>query len=127
MTGARAQHDDALPEIHSLVNGMRHEQLRVALLVPKLEQGVLQLLAQERIECGEWLVHEQQVDIEGDGARQGKTLLHATGKLTGISMREIREADEAQGLARLRLALLAVNAAHLEAKFGVGEHRLPGQ
>ena len=127
MTGTCAQHDDAPAEIHSLVDGVRHEQLRIAFLMPKLEQGVLQLLAQERVECGEWFVHEQQIDIERDGTRQGEPLLHAAGKLAGIGVREIRETDEVQGLARLRLASLAVNTAHLEAKLGVGEHRLPRQ
>ena len=44
-------------------------------------QLVLQMLADQRVERGERLVHQQDVGLGRKGARQADALLHAAGEL----------------------------------------------
>ena len=54
-----------------------HDRLVQPLL--QLEQVVLQLVADQGIQGGERLVHEQDVGVGGEGAGEADPLLHAAG------------------------------------------------
>ena len=56
------------------------------------EQFVLQLVADQRVERRERLVHEQDVGVGREGARETDALLHAAGKFMAELAGPLREA-----------------------------------
>ena len=56
----------------------------------QLQQLVLQLGADQRIERRERLVHQQDRRLGGEGARQADALLHAARKLMRVFLRPLR-------------------------------------
>ena len=56
---------------------MRDEADRLGRARPKLQKLLVQVIAHDLVQRTEWLVHEQDVGIEGQGAGNGRALLHA--------------------------------------------------
>ncbi len=56
----------------------------VLLLVPDLQKLVLQHLARLHVDRGERLVHQQDLRILREGARERGALLHAAGDLVRV-------------------------------------------
>ena len=79
--GARRHHDDAVGEQHRLVDRVRDEQHGLAGLHPQLFEIDAHLLARERIERAERLVHQQQRRIVDQRAHDRGALAHAAGEL----------------------------------------------
>src|ERR1041384_5117146 len=125
--GARLHDDHAVREIDRLVDTVRDKDNGVFRFGPDLQQLLLELLARLRVNRAERLVHEQDVGLLRQRARDADALLHTAGDLVRIIFLEAVEADELEVLARDRLALLARDALDLEAEFDVGEHRAPGK
>ena len=80
-----ALHDgDAVAELQRLVEVVADEDDGLVELLLEIEKLVLELVADQRIERRERLVHEQDVGVGGEGARQADALLHAAGKLVRV-------------------------------------------
>src|SRR5262249_53684715 len=58
-TGVRREQHDAIAETDGLADVVRHEHDRLLARLPDLLEVAVELLARERIELGERLVHEQ--------------------------------------------------------------------
>src|SRR5690606_28513462 len=56
------------------------EDDRFAELVLQLYELLLHLATDERVECGERLIHEKNLRVSGEGTTQADALLHATGE-----------------------------------------------
>ena len=93
----------------------------------KLQKLVLQLGADQRIERGERLVHEQDRRLGGEGAGQADALLHAARQLMRVFLRPGRQIDEFELLADLLLALGLRHAGKFEAEADIFLHRAPRQ
>src|SRR5438477_10736750 len=72
---------DAIPQASCFANIMRDKDNGLAARFPDFLNVAVQLLARERIECGEWLVHEKHARIPRKGASERNALLHSTGQL----------------------------------------------
>ena len=95
----------------------------------RLRPDLLQLLAEpprgDRVEVAERLVHQQQVGLDGEGARDAHPLLHAAGELArGTGLRRPRDRPSA-GRSCARSRRLARSA--LEHVEHVLHHGAPGQ
>ena len=99
--------------------------LGIALRLPQREQGVLQLLAQQRVQSRKRLVHEQQIDVERERAREREALAHATRKAARVGLGEVLQADEPEGPLGALPALRLAHAVNLQAEFGVVADGLP--
>jgi hypothetical protein len=58
-----------------------------------MQKKVLQILPKQGVNSAQRLIHQHEVDLQGQGPRQGKPLPHAARKLTWKSPRKIRDAD----------------------------------
>ena len=76
-----AHHRDAVAEAERLVHVMRHEHDRGAEAALDVEQVLLRLGADDRIERTERLVHQQHRRFGGQRARHPDALLLAAGEL----------------------------------------------
>ena len=95
--------------------------------MPDLQQLVLELLAGERVERAERFVHQQDVGVVGEHARDGDALLHAAGKLARIARCGLLQADELQILRGGRLDLAARELALPRPERDVVAHVHPGK
>ena len=87
----------------------------------------MQLLAFERVEGRERLVHEQQVRVERHGACECEALSHATRELAGVRVRELAEAHACQRVGRPLTHLASPEPADLQAEAGILGDGLPRQ
>jgi hypothetical protein len=60
------------------------------LSLPYAQNNVFQFGARLRVYRGERLVHQEKLGVDGEGARNGDALLHATGELAGVVLVEAR-------------------------------------
>ena len=67
-------------------------------LLLQLEQLVLHVAADQRVERAERLVHQQQVGVGGERAGQADALLHAAGQLVGPGLLPAGESGQLQRL-----------------------------
>ena len=100
----RAALDDAAPfengdpiaELHGLVEIVADEDDRLLQFLLQQQQFVLQLVADQRIERRERLVHQQNVGVGGECARQPDALLHAAGQFVTEFARPLRQTDHGE-------------------------------
>ena len=103
----------------------KHNRLLEALL--QLQQLLLQVLANQRIERGKRLVHQQNVGIGGKGTGQPHALLHAARELMGVFVGPALQPDQGQLLMHDALAFCLGRAAQLQTQAHDFRHRPPGQ
>ncbi len=89
------------------------------------KQHVLQVLARERIERREGLVHEQQVGVEGECPSDSKALPHPARELSGIRVGEVGKTHLLETGVRSFLDLALVELAYLQTERRVVKDRLP--
>jgi hypothetical protein len=106
--GARGHHSDPLAEHDSLVDPVRDEKDGLARGAPDAQQFSLQRLPRLRIECCEWLVHQQHFRIVGQTAGDRDALLHAAGEFVRVTVGEGREADQIEIMPRDLAALFGL-------------------
>ena len=123
LDAAVAHHGDAVPQAHGLVEVVGDEQDRLAELALQVDELVLHLPADERVERGEGLVHEQDVGLGGQGPGQAHALAHPSGELAGLVAAPALQAHHGQGLLGPALALGAPHSLDLQAVGGVLPHR----
>src|SRR2546426_4146112 len=88
------RHDeDAVCEHDGLVDAVRDEDHRLAVLVPDLDEFCLQQDARLFIKLAERLVHEQDFGVCGKRAGNAGPLFHPSGELEWICARKPGEAD----------------------------------
>ena len=92
----RRHHDDAVGEQHRLVDAVRDEHDGLARREPQRLEVDAHLLARQRIERAERLVHQQQRRIVDQRAHDRGALAHAAGQLARIAVGELGEADAAR-------------------------------
>ena len=71
---------------------------------PDAQELEAHLVARQRVERRERLVHQQDVGIEQQRARDRDALLHAAGQLVDALGGEVRKPDEREQLVRARRA-----------------------
>ena len=76
---------------------------------------VLQRAAGERVERGERLVHQHDLRLDRERARDADALLHAAGKLRRPLALGAGETDEVDEFLRLRVDLARCHARHFDA------------
>src|SRR5262249_48045624 len=81
---ARRHHDHAIRQEHGLRNVMGDEQDRLPVGAPDLLEVHHGLLARERIQRAEWLVHHQEGRVVHESAADAHPLPHATRELERI-------------------------------------------
>ena len=69
------------------------------------QQLVLQLLARQRVERAERLVHQQEFGVVGQHARDRHALLHAARQLVRIAVGEALQADHLDELVDVVLSI----------------------
>ncbi|MNN05520.1 hypothetical protein D3C81_1182850 [compost metagenome] len=122
-----AFHDaDARTDAHGFLDVVGDEDDGAAVLLLQVQQDILHLAALERVEGGEGLVHDDHRGVDRQGAGQADALLHATGQLMGILVREAGQADLLQHFHGAPLALLLALAGHFQAEGGVVQHAARG-
>ena len=94
---------------------------------PDREQLTLKLLAGERIERAERLVHQQDAGVVGEHARDGDALLHAARELVRVAIGRALEPDQLHELVRDLVDLAARQPALARAEADVLAHRHPGE
>ncbi len=114
---------NARADLDGFVQIVRHEHNRLAQALLNFEQIILKLAADQGIERAERLVHQQNLRVGRQRARQTDALLHAPGQLGGVAVLVVFQAD---GLDDLHGALLALRLGHplnFEAEFHIAQHR----
>jgi hypothetical protein len=121
----RTHHQDPRPQEHRLVDAVGDEEDRAPRRPPDLEQLVLQPLAGQRVEGAERLVHEDDVGVVRQHARDLAALLHATRQLVGPSVGELRQAHHVEEALAVLTALRGLDPAQLRPELDVLAHRHP--
>ena len=83
LAGDAAEHDDAIAEIDRLFEIVGDEDDGDLLFGRELQDLVLQALPRHGVERAERLVHQQELGLLRQAARDLHALLHAAGKLAG--------------------------------------------
>jgi hypothetical protein len=81
---------------------MRHEQCCLRILLPKIQQQLIHLVAGDRIERAERLVHQQKFGIVHERAADRDALAHPTRQFVRLLVHEAVEADPLQQQLRTR-------------------------
>ena len=102
---ARRHHDEVRGEEQRLLDRcvMKKHILPVACQTSRI--SLLDRLARERVERAERLVHQQQLGVARERARDAHALLHAAGELVDRALGELLEADQRELVERDAAAL----------------------
>ena len=84
------------------LDGMRHHHEGETLFAPKLRGEVLQVLAGGQVQRGEGFVHEQQIGLKQQRARDGHALALPAAELAGELPFKTGEAQSLQPEAHIR-------------------------
>src|SRR4051812_49150317 len=105
--GRMCEHDDAVGEIHRLVDVVGDEQDGDAVFLAHAQHEVLEVAAGLCVHRRERLVHEQDRGLIGERSRDRDALLHAAGQLPRVVVDEPRQADRLERLLDESRALVA--------------------
>ena len=105
---------------------MGDEQNCLAVALPQVRKHLLHDLARLRIQCAEGLIHQQNLRVIREGARDRGPLLHSTGKRLGVGFGETIQFHRMDQLARTQLALCSGRPLELQSELNVAPHRQPG-
>ena len=135
VAGMRAKHDHAVGHLHGLLDVVRHDEdgahgalgrtLPVLVAREQVNDLAAEVLGRQHVKRREGLVHEEHVGLEHERSRDAHALAHAAAELLGVGVLEAVEADNVDGVERRLGALLAGDAASLEAQLHVLLHRKP--
>ena len=123
----RRHHHHPVREIDRLGDVVGHVDHGLPGLAPHVGQQPLHVVAGERIERGERLVHQQHGRIVGERAGDRDALLHAAREMVRIGLDELVELDELELAARDLLALGLGDPLHLQPEGHVAERGAPGK
>ena len=123
--GPRRHHQHPVGQQHRLVDAVGDEQHRLARRQPQLLEVDPQLLAGQRVERAERLVHQQERRVVDQRAHDRGALLHAARELVRVAVLELGEADRREQLAGAGQMVGRGQAAQLDLHQHVAEHRPP--
>ena len=118
---------DPVADLERLVEIVADENDRLLEVLLQRQQFVLQFVANERIESREWFVHQENVGVGGEGARQADPLLHAARQFVAEFSCPLREADHRELVGDDPVDVRFRHAAQLEPERDVFGDRPPGQ
>ena len=95
------------------------------LLVPDVQDFLLQDLPRLGVDGRQGLVHQQYLRIVGEQPRERASLLHAAGQLVRVFPLESREMHQLDEFPRDIAPLVLVDAPYLQTELHVLHHRLP--
>ena len=104
---------------------MGDEHRREAVLPPQRQQVVVEPVARDLVERRERLVHQQDLRLRHQRARDRDAHLHAAGELARIGLLEALEADQRQHLGGARLRLALADARERQRQHHVASARSP--
>src|SRR5712691_7379682 len=119
------EHDDPVGEVDGLGDVVGDVDDGLARLAPDVDQHPLHLVAGERVQRGEGLVHEEDGRVVGQGAGDGHALLHPPAQLVRVGAGkalEVHQGEEALGGLRARRPR---HALHLQPELDVALRRAP--
>src|SRR5260370_14271454 len=93
---------------------------------PQRVQLLLHLLARQRVERAERLVHQQDLGVVDERTNYREALLHAAGELIGVTVAEIPEANKTKIVLYL-LSPLAAEPTHHRTEAGILHDAHPGK
>src|SRR5690606_1915128 len=125
--GAGAHHDDPAAEEDRLRHRVGDEDDRRAGLAPDAVHLDVHLLARERVERAERLVHEQDARLVQQRPAKRRALLHAAGPLVRQRLLEARETGQRDERVRALVGAAPVHAPHLGLEQDVLAHAAPLQ
>ena len=128
--GIGGEHQDAVAHQHRFLDIVRDQQDaadRHAAFAPEVEKVGAQRFGGEHVERGERLVHQQQLGIDHQRAREADALAHAARQLLRVGVFEPVEADQVDGGQRPLAALLRRHALRFQPQLDVLLDREPGE
>jgi hypothetical protein len=123
----RGQHHHAGAEKHRLADAVGHEHDGLPGLLPDMQQLQVHFLARERVERAKRLVHQDELGIVDERARDGGALLHAAGELIRILFLAAPEPDQGKELARAGTARAHGKPQDLGREQDIVDHASPFQ
>src|SRR2546425_5004290 len=127
LPGAGGEDDDPVREIDGLADLMRDEQDGLLRPEPDVQQLFLHDLAGLGVQGGEGLVHQEDLRVHDERAREIHALLHAARELVGIVLLEAVEPDHLDEVLCPLAGLARAHAATLQAVDDIADHGSPGQ
>ena len=130
MAGIAAEDDDAVGDLHRLLDIVRDEDDafgRHAPRDPEVHKVAAERLRRQHVERREGLVEQQHVGIDHQRAGESDALPHAARELLGIGRLEPVETDEIDRLQRPLPPLGTRHALRLQAELDIAEHGEPGK
>ena len=121
------EHDHPRAEKHRLGDAVGHKDDGLFRFFPDAQELDIHLLARERIERAERLVHQDELGIVNERARDRGALLHAAGKLVGVFVLVALEPDEREEVARPGAALRHGKPQNLRRQKHIVDHAPPFQ
>src|SRR5712664_218519 len=118
------EHDDAAGKQYRFLNIVGHEEngARGNLLrKPQLNQLAAQVFRRKNVQCGEWLVHEQDLRLDGQRPRESHALFHSAGQFFGVGSLEVFQSYRVQSVKGPAAALVLRHAARERRGFYVFE------
>jgi len=124
---APALHDgDAVAQLERLVEIVADEDDGAPEFLLQVDEFVLKVGADQGIERGEGLVHQQDRRVGGEGAGEAHALLHPARQLAHPPVGPVGEVDEGQLIGDAPGAFGPRHARKFEAKPHILGHRAPG-
>ncbi|MNI27638.1 hypothetical protein D3C73_813850 [compost metagenome] len=114
---------DPVADAQGLIQIMRDEYNRLLHFGLQFQQLLLHILADQRVQRTESLIHQQNIRVIGKAACQAHPLLHASAELIGTVMLPAFKAYEFQSLHGKPGSFLFLYPLHFKTIFGIGQHR----
>ena len=128
--GIAAEDDDAIRKNDGFLDVVcddEHSARGDLVIEPELEEFAAQRFRRKHIERGKRLVHEEHLRLDNQSAGHAYALLHAPGKLLGISGLESVQPDGVENAQGSLVTLNRRDAASFERSFDVFNDRKPGK
>ena len=116
-------HDrDAAPQFQGFVQIVADKHNGLAELALQLQQFVLQALANQRVQCREGFIHQQNIGVHGQCPGQADPLLHAAAQFIRLFVAPLGQAHQLQLFVHQGASFLLGPALHLQTKTDVLAH-----
>jgi len=119
------KHQDTIAQQQGFVHIVRDENHGFVVLLPELQQFLLEFEPRLAVQGGERLIHQHDRRVAQKAPNHGDARLHTQRKLVGVGAFAAPKAVAFQQRPRARLALLPAAALHFQAKCGVFKRRHP--
>ena len=122
-----AHQQNPVAQAHGFPNVVRDKYDGWGSLFPDAFQFVVKHVARLRVERREGFVHQENLWLQSQRARQRHALFHSSGELVNVVIFKMRKVNHAEVLSGAIAPLISRNAAHFQTEFHVLPHRQPGE